>query len=489
MTNSPSSPQSLTALSAIELSRAIHERSVSCHEVMSAYLAQIEQYNAQVNALVSLRAPEDLLAQARLRDDELARGASRGWMHGMPHAPKDYVAVAGMRTTQGSPLFADQITETDGIIVERMRRSGAIFIGRTNVPEFALGSHSYNPVFGTTRNAFDTDLSAGGSSGGAAAALALNMLPCADGSDMMGSLRNPAAFNHVVGFRPTWGMVPAGPALDVFYSQLSTEGPMARSVADAARLLAVMAGYDERAPLSIDFDRTPLTQSLATSVRGRRVGWLGDLSGYLPFEEGVLDICRAALGYLVCAGCVVEDATLDFDMDRVWRSWLTLRSFLVCGRLKPYYDDPARRPRIKPEAIWEVEQGLSLPAQAVYGATQERTAWALALRELFATFDVLVLPSAQVFPFDAQLTWPRTVGDRTMDTYHRWMEVVVPASLAGLPAIGVPCGVDARGRPMGIQLIGPARSDLALLQLAHAYEQASGFGSQHSPLLPGCTRN
>jgi amidase len=479
----PSPSTGLTDLSACELASAIRSRQCSCRDVMLAYLAQMRKFNARVNALVSLREPEVLLKQADQCDTLLAQGRYLGWMHGMPAAPKDIPAVAGMPTTQGSVILRNTIPAADAILVERMRRSGAIFVGRTNTPEFGLGSHTYNRLFGTTTNAFDTSLSAGGSSGGAAAALALHMLPVADGSDMMGSLRNPAAFNHVVGFRPSWGRVPAGPAPEVFFQQLTTEGPMGRSVADVARLLGVIAGYDVRAPLSLAEDPEAFTGPLESDVRGLRIGWLGDLGGYLPYDPGVSELCRAALKHFEALGCVVEAATIDFDMDRTWRAWLGLRSFLVAGRLRPWFDNLAHRQQMKPEAVWEVEQGLALPAQAVYQAAQERSAWYAALVRMFERFDLLALPSAQVFPFDARIDWPRTVGGRSMDTYHRWMEVVVPFSLAGVPVIGLPAGLDAAARPMGIQLAGAPRRDLDVLKAAHAYERQSGFSRVRSPLL------
>ncbi len=246
--------EEIVALDALPLSAAIRRRELSCREVMQAYLAQIERFNPRVNAIVSLQAESRLLAQADERDRQLARGEWLGWMHGMPQAIKDLAATSGIPTTLGSPLFAGQVPEHDAIVVERVKSSGAIVIGKTNVPEFGLGSQTYNPLFGTTRNAYDPARIAGGSSGGAAVALALRMLPVADGSDMMGSLRNPAAYNNVYGFRPSQGRVPHGPQAELFVQQLATEGPMGRSVADLARLLATQAGYDPRCPLSLRDD-------------------------------------------------------------------------------------------------------------------------------------------------------------------------------------------------------------------------------------------
>ncbi len=472
-----------TALSATELSTALHARTLSCREVMSAYLARIDRLNPVFNPLVSLQAPEALLSQADERDAQLRRGESMGWMHGFPQAPKDMAATAGLTTTLGFRGLATQVPARDAIMVERMRRAGAIFVGKSNTPEFGLGSHTYNQVFGTTRNAWDPSRSAGGSSGGAAVALALHLLPVADGSDMMGSLRNPAGWNNVYGLRPSFGRVPHGPADEVFFQQLGTEGPMGRNVADVAMLLSVQAGHDARVPLSLPGDGAAFTASLARDFKGTRVGWLGDFDGHLPMEEGVLDLCRGALGHFSDIGCTVEAAQPGFDMERLWRAWLTLRSFLVGGRLAPMHADAGHRALLKPEALWEIEQGRHLDAQAVYRASADRSAWHQALGRLFEHHDFLVLPSAQVFPFDAGLPWPREVGGRAMDTYHRWMEVVIGGTLAGLPVICVPAGFNAQGLPMGLQIMGRPQADLEVLQLAHAWQQATPFGDRLPPAL------
>lgn len=304
--------EEIVALDALPLSAAIRRRELSCREVMQAYLAQIERFNPRVNAIVSLQAESRLLAQADERDRQLARGEWLGWMHGMPQAIKDLAATSGIPTTLGSPLFAGQVPEHDAIVVERVKSSGAIVIGKTNVPEFGLGSQTYNPLFGTTRNAYDPARIAGGSSGGAAVALALRMLPVADGSDMMGSLRNPAAYNNVYGFRPSQGRVPHGPQAELFVQQLATEGPMGRSVADLARLLATQAGYDPRCPLSLRDDPRRFADDLGRDFRGARLGWLGDYAGYLPMEEGVLELCEAALGDFAELGCEVEACLPDY---------------------------------------------------------------------------------------------------------------------------------------------------------------------------------
>ncbi|MEO8935667.1 MAG: amidase [Burkholderiaceae bacterium] len=477
----------ITALTAVQLSQAIRSRAVSCVEVMTAYLSQIERFNPRVNAIVSLQRPDDLLAQAARRDVALAQalrtGDTVGWMHGFPHATKDLTSTAGMVTTQGSPLFASFVPDHDSILVERLRAAGAILIGKTNVPEFGLGSHTYNAVFGTTGNAFDPSKSAGGSSGGAAVALALNLLPVADGSDFMGSLRNPAGWNNVFGFRPSYGRVPSGPAADVFFQQFGIEGPMARTVADLGMLLSTIAGYDDRAPLSLAGDGAGFASPLPRDFARTRIGWLGDHDGYLPMEAGVLDTCERALGHFETIGCTVDAARVDFSMERLWRTWLVMRAFRVAGSLAATVVDRANRALVKPEARWEIAQGAKLTGAEIYQASVDRSTWYDALLRLFADFDFLVLPSAQVFPFDKTIAWPRSIAGRPMDTYHRWMEVVIGGTLAGLPVLCVPAGFGPAGLPIGLQIIGRPRADLDVLQVGYAYEQASGYGATRSPLL------
>lgn len=469
---------------ALTLSRRIHQRAVSCRAVMEATLARIERLNPHVTAIVSLRDADAVLAEADQMDAELAEGRSRGWMHGFPMAPKDLAQTKGLTTTLGSPLFRDNRPAEDSFFVERLRQAGTIFVGKTNSPEFGLGSQTYNTVFGPTGNAYDPALTSGGSSGGAAVSLALRLLPVADGSDMMGSLRNPAAFNNVYGFRPSAGRVPHGPLNDLFFQQLGYDGPMARTVADLAMLLSVMAGRDERAPQSLLDDPAQFICPLDADIRGRRIGWLGDLSGYLPVEDGILDLCTNALGVFEGLGCTVEPVALGFSPEALWSTWITLRSFLVSGGLSALYDDPAKRAHLKPEAIYEIELGRSLSGPDVFAASECRSAWYRRLLTLFERYDALALPSAQVFAFDKTVHWPQAIAGRSMDTYHRWMEVVVPASLGGVPAISVPVGFGgARDLPMGIQLIGRPTSDFELLQLAHAYDLATRWPDRRPPAL------
>ena len=468
-------------MSAVELVRAIRARTVSCAEVMATYLDHIGRLNSRVNALVSLQDAEALMQQARVRDAELARGEYLGRMHGLPHAVKDLAFTAGIRTTRGSPLL-DAVPEHDSILVERLRSQGAILIGKTNTAELGLGSQTYNPVFGTTLNAYHPGKTAGGSSGGAAVALALRLVPVADGSDMMGSLRNPAAYNNVFGFRPSFGRVPAA-GEELFLDHLSEWGAMGRSVPDIAMLMSVIAGPDPRAPLAVGEDPAEFLQPLERSFKGVRLGWLGDLGGYLPIEPGILELCRSACAVFEALGCTVEEANLPCSPAALWEAWLTLRHWLVAGDLEALYREPVTRARLKPEARWEVESGQNLSALDVYHASAARSRWHTAAGALFERFEFLLLPSAQLFPFDAATQWPRSVNGVAMDTYHRWMEVVVPASLLGGPVLNVPVGFGAQDLPMGMQLIGRRHADLAVLQLGHAYDLETRWVSQRLPAL------
>jgi amidase len=465
-----------TELGAARLSTAIHAREVSCREVMAAFLDRIDDRNGALNAIVSRRDREELLAEAALCDQEIAHDLSRGWMHGIPQAIKDLAETRGLRTTSGSPLLADFVPDFDALMVSRMKRAGCLVIGKTNVPEFGLGSHTFNEVFGPTRNPYDPSRSAGGSSGGAAVALATRMLPVADGSDYMGSLRNPAAWNNVFGFRPSQGRVPSHPERDHYLAQMGTEGPMGRSVIDVAMLLGTQAGFDPRVPLSLSGRLTEFAtvddalDTLRVDPSGTRVGWLGDLDGYLAMEPGILDVCIDGLRRLADLGCSVEPARLPIAPERVWDAWVVWRHFLVAAGLAPLATDPRRRHLLKPEAQWEVDNGLQLTGTQITAAAVDRTAFHDAITSLFTRFDVLAIPTAQVWPFPIEQRWPTHIGERAMDTYHRWMEVTIYATFAGLPAMSVPVGFDDRGLPMGMQLIGPPRADVDVLCLAHAYE-------------------
>ena len=465
--------------SASDLSRAIHARKVAPSEVMAAWLARVAAVNPALNAIVSLRDPDALMAEARALDDR----APTGWLHGIPFAVKDLVATAGLRTTWGSPLFADHVPVKDDLVAARLRAAGAVIAAKTNVPEWGQGSHSFNPVFGVTRNPHDLSRSAGGSSGGAAAALAARMAWGADGSDMMGSLRNPAGFCNVYGFRPSWGLVPADAEGDVYLSTLSTEGPMGRTVEDVARLLLVLAGENPEVP----FPRAvpDVLAGLDRGVKGLRIGWLSDWGGAYPMEPGILAACEAALRQMEEMGAVVEPLAPPFPAEKLWSSWVTLRAMLNAGGKRALAEDPAKRARTKPETIWEIEQGLGLSAAAVYEASVIRSRWHLAAARMFQRFDAVVLPSAQVWPFPVEWRWPEEIAGRRMDTYHRWMEVVVPASLIGLPALSVPVGFGAAGLPMGMQIIGRSGDDAGVLAIGQAWHRSTDWPGKRPPVLAG----
>jgi amidase len=460
-------------MSALDLSKAIHTKQVSCREVMQAFLKQIEKHNPASNAIVSLAPQKGILSQADERDAQLARGESMGWMHGLPQAVKDLADVKGFRTSHGSPLTPLTPSTIDGLMATRMRAAGCIMIGKTNTPEFGLGSHTFNEVFGATHNAWDARKTAGGSSGGAAVALAQRMLPVADGSDFMGSLRNPAGWNHVFGMRPSQGRVPKPSVPDMFISQLSTEGPMARTVPDLAMLLSTQAGYDARAPLSIHESGAAFAQDLEANMKGMRVGWLGNLNGYLPMESGILEVCQSALQVLETTGCRIDNTSISMQPEEIWDAWLVWRKALAGTNTGAYAHLPNWREKVKPEAQWEYDQSLNLSGNQLMKASATRTRYYQSMLTLFESFDVLAIPTAQVWPFDVKERWPQTIEGRTMDTYHRWMEVVLYPTFAGLPAISVPAGFNAQGLPMGLQLIGKPQGDFELLQVAHAYELAA----------------
>ena len=468
----------LVGYSALELSGLIHSRTISCSEVMATYLNHIDHINPKFNAIVSLHDHAELIAEAKQCDRELAKGESRGWMHGFPHAVKDLSDVKGLKTTMGSPIFKDNVAKTDSILTSRVRNAGAIIIGKTNVPEFGLGSHTYNPVFGPTLNAYDGKSCAGGSSGGAAAALALQLVPVADGSDLMGSLRNPAAFNNVIGFRPTPGLVPLS---NSFMEELPCNGPMGRDVSDTTMLLSTIAGYHRASPNSLKSNPAEFSLPLERDFQGTKIAWLGNFDGYLSMQDGVLPLCEKALQGFRDVGCDIESVRLDYSMAELWQTWLTFRHWLVRAKALALYENPQTRQLLKPEAIWEIEGGADLTADKITQASAARARWYAALLKAFNTYDYLILPTAQVFPFDANIHWPREINGKQMDTYHRWMEVVVPGTLSGCPVANVPAGFSKQGLPMGLQIIGKRHADLACLQLAYAYEQATRWNLDKHP--------
>ncbi|WP_299657701.1 amidase [uncultured Tateyamaria sp.] len=449
---------------------------ISAQALMTETLARIAAHNPAVNAIVSLRDADALMADAKAADT----GPKAGWLHGIPIAIKDLANAKGLPTSMGSPIFAGQVAPSDDIMVARLRAAGAIIIGKTNTPEFGLGSHSINPVFGATRNPYDTGRSAGGSSGGAGVALATGMLSIADGSDMMGSLRNPAGWNNVYGMRPSWGLVPSEPLGDNFLHQLATNGPMARTPSDLAALLDTMAGPDPRQPHG--YEAPPTLPQISGGADGLRLGWLGDWGGAYKMEQGVLTLCQEALTQMETMGVKIDALGAPFSRDAIWDAWITLRSWAVAGGLGALHADPATRDQLKYTAIWEIERGLGLSAMHVHRASVIRSDWFKAAATLFERYDVLALPSAQMWPFDVTIDWPRDLAGTAMDTYHRWMEVVVPASLLGLPAVCVPAGFGGpHDMPMGVQLIGRRGSDALLLRMAQAWHSMTDWPTRRPP--------
>lgn len=469
--------QDLCGLSATALSRLIAGREVKPSEVMEATLARVAAVNGAVNAVVSMPDGDVLMDRARAADD----APRAGWLHGLPLAVKDLVAVKGIRTTWGSPLFADHVPVKDDLLAARMRAAGAIFIGKTNTPEWGHGSHSFNPVHGVTRNPYDLARTAGGSSGGAAVALATRMVAVADGSDMMGSLRNPAGWNNVYGFRPSFGLVPAEAAGDTFLATMATEGPMARTVEDVARLLEVQAGVNPEAPFGREAE--PFGDRLAVDMRGKRIGWLGDWGGAWQVEPGILELCESGLRVFADMGAVVEPVAAPYPAEKLWFAWMTIRAMLNAGDKQAMYADPAKRARIKPESLWEIEQGTKVTAAEFHAASVIRSKWYARAARLFDTYDALVLPVAQVWPFPVEWRWPQSINGVAMDTYHRWMEVMIPVGLAGLPCLSLPVGFGAQGLPMGMQIFGRHGADAKVLAMGQQYHLATDWPARRPPVL------
>ena len=472
----------IVMMDARSLSKAIAAKKVSCAEVMTAYLDQIAALNPKVNAIVALQDRDQLMAQAREHDAMLAKGQHMGVLHGFPHAVKDLQPVKGIVSTSGSPILKDFVPVADSLVVARMRAAGAIFIGKTNVPEFGLGSHTFNPVYGATHNAYDQSKSAGGSSGGAAVSLALHMLPVADGTDYGGSLRNPAGWNNVVGFRNSLGVVPTA-GEDVWMPAMGVTGAMGRSTADLALLLSTQAGYDSRAPMSLEGSGSRFLTPLDANFKGKRIGWLNDLGGAVPYEPGVLGLCREALKTFESLGCSVDIATPQASVEDAWQAFVKIRQFQQGGAFRVFYNDPAKRALLKPEAIYEIEGGMKMSAFDVTNATIARTRWSNAFHRLFEHYDFLVMPTAQLFPFDITETWPHQIAGKTMRTYHEWMTAICLVTLSGCPSLAVPAGFSSTGLPMGLQIVGPVHHDLECLKIGHAYEQASNWTAKHPPPL------
>ena len=462
-------------LSAVELAGRIRAKDLSSREALSAHLAQIERVNPKVNAIVTL-IPELAFKLAQEADDALARGATPGRLHGLPIAHKDLQPTRGIRTTFGSRIFEDFVPPADSLLVERVREAGATLIGKTNTPEFGAGSQTFNEVFGATLNPYDVTKTCGGSSGGAAVALACRMLPIADGSDLGGSLRNPPNFCNVVGLRPSPGRVPVWPAA-LGWSGLSVEGPMARTVVDVAFFLSALAGPDPRSPISIDEPGDRFAEPLGRDFRGARIAWWKDLGG-LPFDPRVRDAVNAQHGVFESLGCIVEEAEPDFSgADEVFKTLRFWRSALASLMIPEH-----SLHLVKDTIRWEIDCGKKLTGAEIGVAEMKRTELYHRVRRFMELYDFFVLPVNQVPPFDVNQRYPAEIAEVKMETYIDWMKSCYYISLVGNPAISVPCGFTPGGLPVGLQIVGRHHDDWGVLQMAHAFEQARGLKQELPPV-------
>jgi len=459
------------------LTRAIRARELSAREVMQAHLDQIERYNPAVNAIVSLDG-DRALAGADTADRQLADGHEVGTLHGLPMAHKDTHVTGGWRTTFGSPVHADFVPKADELIIERLHAAGAVTTGKTNVPEFAAGSHTFNPVFGTTGNAYDPARSAGGSSGGAAVALACGFQPLADGSDMGGSLRNPAAWNNVVGLRPSPGRVPSYPSL-AGWATMGVQGPMARTVDDAALMLSVIAGPDSRSPIALDTPGAAFDIDLERDLTGLRLGWSADLGGLFAMEPEILEVLATSLPVLEQLGAVIEPAAPNMaGADEVFRTLRAWQFQLTHENLLRLHGE-----QVKPSLADNIAQGQALSGPDIGRAEVLHTALFHRVREFFQTYDALLMPVTQVSPFPIEVEYPTEIAGIEQPDYLAWMRSAYLISATGSPALSVPAGFTRGGLPVGLQIVGPYRADLLLLQIARAFEQAAGFGWRRPPLV------
>jgi amidase len=454
--------------SARAMADAVRRREISARELLDLHLARIAERNPQLNAIVSLD-EERARAGAADADAATARGEDLGPLHGLPFAFKDSHDVAGWRTTYGSRLFADHVPDTDDLVVARIRAAGVVPIGRTNVPEFATGSHTFNQVFGTTLNPVDPTRSAGGSSGGAACALRAGMVPLADGSDMGGSLRNPASFCGVVGLRPSLGRVPTWPT-DNLWETTSVSGPLARSVDDLSLLLSVIAGPDPHVPTALGDPGSGFDGVSPVDAAGLRVALSTDLGGLLEVDPEVRRVVEEAGGLLASAGAAVESAYPDLheadDTFRTLRAWHFQASL---GDLLAAHPDD-----LKPSLAANIRAGESLTGADVASAFQQRTALVERMRAFFESYDVLVLPTSQVPPFPADQEYPAEINGRPMPTYLDWMRSAYVITVTGCPAVSVPAGETADGLPVGVQMVAPFGADRRLLEVAAAFEGLRG---------------
>jgi amidase len=461
---------------ATELAGMLRARDISARELLDAHLDRISRLNPAVNAVVTLDA-EGARAAADAADAALSAGDDVGPLHGLPVAHKDTHATGGMRTTWGSPLHVDTVPLRDELIVARYKAAGAVRVGKTNVPEFAAGSHTFNTVFGASHNPYRHGLSVGGSSGGAAAALAAGFVPLADGSDMGGSLRNPAAFCNVVGLRPTPGRVPTWPAA-LGWSQLSVQGPMGRTVADVALQLSVVAGPDARVPISLSDDPAGFAASLPDRLDGLRVAWAPTLGGQVTVDPAVTNALASSVAVFESLGASVDDDCPDLSgADEVFgtlRAWLFDATFSDLARRHP--------DKLKESIRWNAGLGAKLSGPDLARAEQLHTKLHERMVEFFGRYDVLVAPTTQVLPFPVELEYPTEIAGVHQDNYLEWMRSCTVISATGCPALSVPGGFTPDGLPVGLQIIGQARADRRVLEVGHAFEQATRFGERRPAL-------
>ena len=461
---------------ATELAGMLRAREISARELLDAHLDRIVRLNPDLNAVVTLDA-EGARTAADAADAALGAGDEVGPLHGLPVAHKDTHATGGLRTTWGSPLHVDTVPLRDELIVARYKAAGAVRVGKTNVPEFAAGSHTFNTVFGASHNPYRHGLSVGGSSGGAAAALAAGLVPLADGSDMGGSLRNPAAFCNVVGLRPTPGRVPTWPAA-LGWSQLSVQGPMGRTVADVALQLSVVAGADPRVPISLSDDPAGFAAGMSDRLDGVRVAWAPDLGGRVTVDPAITSVLASSAGVFESLGATVEEACPDLsDADDVFG---TLRAWIF----DTTYTDLARRhpDKVKESIRWNAEMGAKLTGADLARAEIAHTKLYERMVAFFETYDVLLAPTTQVLPFPVELEYPTEIGGVPQDNYLEWMRSCTVISATGCPALSVPGGFTDDGLPVGLQIIGAPRADRRILEVGHAFEQATRFGDRRPAL-------
>jgi amidase len=455
-----------------QLARLIHARKLSSAEVMRAFIAQIEQINPKVNAIVTFL-PEQALKEARALD---RRKGPKPPLAGLPIAYKDLVPTKGVRTTMGSLVYKDNVPKEDALLVERLKAAGAITLGKTNTPEFGAGSNTFNKVFGQTRNPYDLTKTAGGSSGGAAAAVASGMLPFVDGSDLAASLRNPGNYCNVVGFRPTPGRVPTYPAINAWDTQ-PVIGPIGRTVEDAAFLLSAMAGPDRRAPVSIAEPGSVFARPLKRSFRKVRVAWTRDFGG-LPVEPEVTAVLEKQRSVFKELGCVVEEACPDFS--GATEAFETLRAVSFAMRYAPLLG--THRGELKDTVIWNIEQGLALDGAKIGRAERLRTELYQRMRAFLEKYEFLLGPVNQLPPFPVDTEYPTEIAGVRMTNYLDWMKSCYYITITSHPAISVPAGFTPGGLPVGLQIVGRYRDDFGVLQLAHAFERETQAFRRRPPV-------